>query len=1061
MSANYPHDSASQESESCSCGSCVPRRKFLQVAGTAAAGTLIPWKVPLVAGPFEPADTADHFVPADKKLRPEWIAQLFARGESTWYSGEELDRIGMPVGGICAGQLYLAGDGRLFHWDIFNRHNFSGYGADNYQKMPKPDYPVEQGFAIAVETSSGTVSRTLDRRGFPGVSFCGEYPIGFVDYNDASFPVRVRLEAYSPFIPLNPKDSAMPLTLLNFSLENPAQEPRTVTLVGWLENAVACHSGGSFWGERLTSAVRSPRSVAVVHEARETPAPQALRPPRVLADFEGETYGDWTVEGQAFGKGPAQGTLPGQQEVSGFLGKGLVNTFLGGDAPHGRLLSPPFTIDRNYISFLIGGGSHAGKTCMNLLIDGQVVRSATGTDNERLEWRNWDVREFAHKTAQIEIVDRESGGWGHINIDQIELRDTPRPSPQGPLAQQPDFGSMALQLFLDDALLSKLGGQVLGQTQLAGEFKPNGVWEQLVPLAEADEGCVPLHEKSHGAVGCQFTIPPGETVQLTFAVLWHFPNRPEHGNYYAVAFPEIRDLMGYLEDNLPQLQQQTKLWHDTWYGATLPHWLLDRLFSTVSNLATGTCQWWANGRFWAWEGVGCCHGTCAHVWNYEHALARLFPQLERTVREMQDFNPQAGFDEQTGAVKFRGEGWKMWAGDSQGGTILKAYREHQCSVDDAFLRRNWPRIKKALEFLFVQDGDLNGLIEGEQHNTYDINFYGPNTMVGSLYLAACRAGEEMARKLGDQEFAARCRKIYEAGREATMKELFNGEYFVQKVDLKEHPKHQYGDGCLSDQLFGQGWAHQVNLGYIYPIDAVKSALKAIWTYNWAPDVGPQNQVHPPQRWFARPGQAGLFTCTWPKSKHLGPESVLYRDEVWTGIEYQVAGHMVWEGMLLEALAICRGIHERYHPRSHNPWNEVECGDHYARALASYGVFLALCGFEYDGPTGRIGFAPRLSPEDFIAPFTAAEGWGRFTQKREGSGQQNTLEVLWGRLRVQTVVLKSPTEKPVQAVAICQSEAGETAVTLAQVDRQGRRVVIQFAEPVTLQTGQTLRIQLTV
>ena len=1057
------HDSGIQSSNRAAslCGSYhLPRRRLLQIAGAAAATTFVPWKMPLVAGPFEPSDTADHFVPADKKLTQEWIAQLYARGESTWYSGQDLKNIGMPVGGICAGQLYLAGDGRLFHWDIFNRHNFSGYGADNYQKRPQPDYPVQQGFAIAVEDNGQVIRRTLDQVGFPDVRFCGEYPIGYVDYQDPVFPVRIRLEAYSPFIPLNEEDSALPATVLDFSIENPGNSVKTVTLAGWLENAVACHTGGSFWGNRVTALKALEKGLAVVHSVQPLPPPAEARPPHILADFEGDDYGDWTVEGEAFGKGPARGTLPNQQQVSGFQGKGLVNTYLGGDRPHGRLVSPQFVIDRRYISFLVGGGNHAGKTCINLLVEGQVVRTATGKNNERLEWHNWDVREFAGKTAQIEIVDRESGGWGHINIDQIELRDTPRPAPEGPLEKQPDFGEMALMMFHPDPEFGPSASQSLIATAWQGPLNVDDLWAQLKPFeADRPTGACSLDEKLRGALGCRVEIPPGKTVRLTFVVLWHFPNRPERGNYYAVRFPGMADLISYMQSELPRLREETHLWHDTWYSATFPHWLLDRLFSTVANLATGTCQWWANGRFWAWEGVGCCHGTCAHVWNYEHALARLFPRLERSVREMQDFNPEAGFDEQTGAVRFRGEGWKLWAGDSQGGTILKAYREHQCSTDDSFLRRNWPRIQKALEFLFQQDGDLNGLIEGEQHNTYDINFFGPNTMVGSLYLAACRAGEEMAKELGDTEFAARCRKVFEAGRDATMKELFNGEYFIQKVDLKEHPKHQYADGCLADQLFGQGWAHQVGLGYVYPEEAVKSALKAIWVYNWAPDVGPQNQAHPPQRWFARPGQAGLFTCTWPKSKHLGPDSVLYRDEVWTGIEYQVAGHMVWEGMLLEALAICRGVHERYHARSHNPWNEVECGDHYARALASYGVFLALCGFEYHGPKGHIGFAPRLNADDFAAAFTGAEGWGKFTQKRQENQQINTLEVLWGQLRLRTVALETPHETPVKVTLFLETKGAKQPVAVNQVDKQGRRVVIHLAQETIPKKGDTLSIVL--
>ena len=225
------------------------------------------------------------------------------------------------------------------------------------------------------------------------------------------------------------------------------------------------------------------------------------------------------------------------------------------------------------------------------------------------------------------------------------------------------------------------------------------------------------------------------------------------------------------------------LWHDTYYDSTLPYWLLDRLHSTVGNLATETCQWWENGRFWAFEGCGCCHGTCGHVWNYEHALARLFPELERSVREMQDFAPGVGFIPETGEIRFRGENWGIWAGDSQGGYILKAYREHQLSQDDAFLKRNWPNIRKAVQFLIDQDGNADGLLEGQQHQTYDQNYFGPNTMVGSLYLGALRAAEEMARDTGDVQFADTCREIFEQGQENSVKQLFNGEYFIQKVDL--------------------------------------------------------------------------------------------------------------------------------------------------------------------------------------------------------------------------------------------------------------------------------------
>lgn len=1031
----------------CGCGS-LDRREFIRLAGLGAAAlSSFGSGLAAVAGPFSAADTVDHFVPIDKRLHPDWLKLLVAPGERTWYDGSDLKTIGMPVGGIAAGQLYLAGDGRLVHWDIFNQHIQTGFGDKSYDYRTV-DSPLNQGFALRVQSGDQVVVRGLDCHGFPSVRFSGEYPLGTVEYRDPGVPVRVTMEAFSPFIPLNSADSALPATFLQFTVQNTSAQAVEVTLAGWLENGVSCVSAEDLYGLRRFEVVREEGLTLLLGSARAVEPPVANRPPIVLADFEGKDYGSWKAEGTAFGAAPTHGALEGQSPVSGFEGQGLANSFSGGDSSQGKLVSPTFTIDRKFLSFLIGGGMHPNETCLNLVVDGKVVRTATGKSQEKLECENWNVKNLAGKEAHLEIVDRFSGGWGHVNVDQIELRDTPKNGAQGPLEARADFGTMGL------ALLAS--GDALTSTSLRNGHSPAELFAGG-GLAHDPQEERPLDATLCGGLGKRVHLEPGQQQQITFALVWCFPNRPDHGNFYATRFANAAAVARYLATNQERLVGQTRLWHATWYGSSLPHWLLDRLFSTASILASSTCQWWKNGRFWAWEGVGCCEGTCAHVWNYEHALARLFPNLERTVREMQDFNPKAGFVEQSGAIYFRGECLTLWAGDSQGGTILKALREHQMSPDDAFLKRNWPRIRKALEFLIHEDGDGDGLIEGSQHNTYDIFFFGANTMVGSLYLAALRAGETMALELGDQEFAAQCRKIFERGREEAVKQLYNGEYFIQKVDLEKHPKDQYADGCLADQLFGQGWAHQVGLGYLYPPETVHSALRSIWTYNWAPNVGPQNLAHPPQRWFARPGEAGLFTCTWPKSKHLGTNSVLYRDEIWTGIEYQVAGHLAWEGMLTEALAICRGVHERYHPAKHNPWNEVECGDHYARAMASYGVFLALCGFEYHGPVRHLGFAPRMTPEAFEAAFTAAEGWGTLRQHRTASQQTNRLELKWGQLELRTLALELPEKASAAATTI--TLAGQALE--AQVKQEGRRVLITFPKTVVVPTEQSLEVQLTI
>jgi len=1002
-------------------------------------GTVFSWLYYDAAlGAESPSSEVQHFVPVEKTLSPPWIASLYNRGSRRIYQGKELEKIGMPTCGIATGQLYLCGDGTLAHWEIFNYHKFSGYGAHNYQNQ-KLVRPVDQGFAVLIQSGEEVTVKRLRSRDFPDVQFIGEYPIGWVRYRDKNLPVSIEMEAFSPFIPLNAPDSALPATVFHLTIKNESNQPVQTSILGWLQNAVGINSAqNGLYALCRSRIVREKMRTLITHSIQEnSQKPQAQRAPKVFADFEGPDYGAWKVEGQAFGKQPAKGTLPNQNPVSGFLGKGLVNTYLSGDGPHGTLTSPEFTIERNCINFLVGGGNHKEQTCMNLLLEDKGVRSVRGRNNEKLEWRCWDVSDLQGKKARLQIVDRHSGHWGHINIDQIEFADTPR-SVAKLSDNLPDDGTMVLMT--PNPARVNLSNKVLAKVE-----------QHISDLNFDSDIRYNVQTKKSTALATDFqTLAPNQEYTFTFILSWHFPNHA-HGHEYNNRFINAAQVAHYILDHSKRLCDQTRLWHDTFYDSTLPYWLLDRLHSTVSNLATGTTQWWQSGRFWAWEGVECCPGTCTHVWNYAHAAARLFPQLERSAREMQDFGE--GFDTRSGLVGFRSN--RAYAADGQCGTILKAYREHQMCADDAYLRRNWPRIKKALQYSITQDGNEDGLIENSQHNTFDINFFGANTFVGSLYLAALRAGEEMAREVGDTDFAQRCRKIFASGSRLSCEKLWDGEYFFQDVDLTKHPRFQYDGGCLSDQVFGQGWAHHVGLGYIYPKEKNLKALQSVWKYNWAPDVGPHNKVYKPGRVFAVPGEGGLFTCTWPKSRHLGNNAVRYKNEVWTGIEYQVAGHMIWEGMVDEGLSICRAVHERYHPLKRNPWNEVECGDHYARALASWGVYTALAGFEYHGPKAHIGFAPRITPDHFRSAFTAAEGWGIFSQKRNADSQINQIAVRWGKLHLKTLALSISENGKTPTVS---AQLTEKNLKINYTGKEGR-ILIEFPEIQQIRENQTLQIRI--
>jgi uncharacterized protein (DUF608 family) len=1022
----------------------LPRRGFLKTSCAAALGLTFA-KLPAMAGPTTRVDF-DHLVPADKKLSPGWVKSLFARGEPEVLRGSELRYVGMPVGGICAGQLYLGGDGRLWHWDIFNQFIYTG--AEHYAKPLTPSSPLTQRFSLTI----GNQTHTVDRDGFADVSFRGEYPIGVVEYADPGLPLAVKLEAFSPFIPLNTEDSSLPATILQFIVRNTSSAPVEATLSGELENGVCLHHRNE--NGRLRNRVsRRQGFTALFYSAEKADAQMPLRPDIVFEDWNKEHYDGWQVEGAAFGIGPIkkseipayQGEVRGDTErVVNSHATAPGNSIEARDSATGKLTSREFNIERNFISFWIGGGKPRANSRfgLTLFVEGRPVQTAAGQDQNQMTLEHFDVRAFLGKSARLEILDDATGPWGNVGVGKIVFTDHLGAS--GPLAELSDFGTMGLALLGESA-------------------------EQISPDATA-----PFTEKLGGSLGRKLKLAPGESATVTFVLAWHFPNLSlggwdpakdtrggpleKAGRHYATKYSTALAVVEYIAANFDRLAGQTRLWRDTWYDSTLPFWFLDRTFLNTSILATSTCHRFANGRFYGWEGVGDCPGTCGHVYSYAHAIARLFPELERVTRERVDFGLAQQPD---GAIYFRGEFNDFPAVDSQAGTILRALREHQMSPNAEFLKRNWPGIKRATQWLIAKDGNGEGIIESNQHNTLDTDWFGPVAWLSGLYNAALLGAAAMADEIGDGDFAWQCRKIGEAGRANLTGLLFDGEYFINKVDPKHLEAINSGTGCEIDQVFGQSWAFQVGLPRVFPNPETMSALKSLWRYNFSPDVGPYRAVYKPGRWYAMPGESGLLICTFPRSdwdyeqaRGKGPEwAAGYFNECMNGYEYEVAGHMIWEGMLFEGLAVTRAVHDRYHASRRNPWNEIECGDHYARSMASYGVYLAACGFACHSPKGHIGFAPRLTPEDFRCAFTSAEGWGTFSQQSEGANLKAQLVVKWGRLRLKTMALDFSTAQSVRVTL-----AGKLiATTMAKAASQ---VTLNFEEDVFVTAGQTLEISLT-
>jgi hypothetical protein len=803
----------------------------------------------------------------------------------------------------------------------------------------------------------------------------------------------------------------------------------------------------------LVNTIRRGQGVTGLHCTAEPVLQQeteASRAEIVFDDFESGGYEKWTVEGTAFGQEPITAAkMPAYQGDVGAQGKRLVNSHntrqgedvRAGDAHTGTMISQPFEIQRHYINVLIGGGAHKDQTCLNLLVDGKVAATLVGHSHNRLRRDSMDVRGLEGKTAQLQIVDQVSGGWGNIGIDNIVFSDK-RAQPKPPLQERPDFGDITLAI-LDDS---------------SGVIATAAEQDDAPQSARGPAGMGPK-----GVLASSLELAPGEEAIVSFAVAWRFNNMQlppvGSGHYYAERFPTSLTAVEHLAEHYDKLYRRTRLWHDTWYDSTLPYWLLDRTFINVSTLATSTCLRVGNGRFWGWEGVRCCPGTCSHVWHYAQAVGRVFPELERMTRENVDYGLSFHDD---GRIDYRGEFARHEAIDGQCGTILRVLREHQMTPDGAFLERIWPRVRKSIEFLIAQDGDANGVLEGAQYNTLDAAWYGRISWISSLYLAALRAGAAMATEMEDAEFAAQCTEIGDQGGVQIAEHLFNGEYFYQERDPAHPEAFGAGIGCHIDQVFGQGWTHQVGLPRVLPEEQTVSALKSLWRYNFTPDVGPYRQRFETGRWYAMPGEAGLLMCTFPKGGEREARGgkpthgfAGYLNECMNGFEYQAAWHMIAEGLVQEGLAVTRAIHDRYHPSRRNPYNEVECGDHYARSMASFGVYLSVCGFRYHGPRGHIGFAPRISPEDFRAAFIAAEGWGTFEQTIRAGRQTAALRMRSGRLRLNRVSLAVP--PGVSSNQVCISLDGQAVDASIRVEED--QAHIHLAQETTLDVEQRLTIEL--
>ena len=568
----------------------------------------------------------------------------------------------------------------------------------------------------------------------------------------------------------------------------------------------------------------------------------------------------------------------------------------------------------------------------------------------------------------------------------------------------------------------------------------------------------PVDSKAPGAsLYVPFNLKPGEIKTIRLMMAWYVPdtdlnlgkgyeveveeegcedpencscNNPYHKPWYSGKFASIGEVVSYWKTNYKDLQKKSQLFSEAFYTSTLPDEVTEAIAANLTILKSPTVLRQPDGKIWSWEGChdnsGCCAGSCTHVWNYAQAIPHLFPTLERTLRNTEFFPSQDKKGHQTfrSALPIRHiESDFHAAADGQLGGIMKVYRDWRICGDTEWLKRIYPKVAESIDYCIqTWDPRSTGTLEEPHHNTYDIEFWGADGMCTSFYLGALKAISEMGKFLGED--VQKYEGLYEKGKKAMESELFDGEYFIQNIQwegldspdpveasrvgiqmdysdealelLKEEgPKYQYGKGCLSDGVLGSWIAEVSGLANIIDSTKIASHLSSIHKYNFKKSL--KNHANPQRPSYAVGTEGGLLLCTWPKGGSLSLPFV-YSNEVWTGIEYQVASHLMFSGQVDKGLEIVRACRDRYDGSVRNPFNEYECGHWYARAMASYGMLQGLTGARYDAVDQVMYIDSKIG--DFTSFLSTETGFGNVGLKNG----EPFFDVAYGELNIKKFII---------------------------------------------------------
>ena len=625
---------------------------------------------------------------------------------------------------------------------------------------------------------------------------------------------------------------------------------------------------------------------------------------------------------------------------------------------------------------------------------------------------------------------------------------------------------------------------------------PEIYWRNFTAPGEFKTNYISVEETGKNRPGLllvNFDLEAGESRVVRFVITWNFPNCENYWaekkcdcacdcspsktwkNYYATLWKDSGDSAKYSLQNWDRLLDETLLFKDSLFASDLPPATLDAVSANISILKSPTVMRLGDGTFYGWEGCrsgsGCCEGSCTHVWNYAQALPFLFPKLERSMREA-DYKYNLHSD---GGMSFRiqlpiGSGqWEHRAcADGQFGGVMKVYRDWKIYGDTEWLRTLWPSVKKSIEFAWQPSNEdkwdlgKTGVLHGRQHHTLDVELFGPNSWLTGFYLGALRAGAEMAEVLGEHDTAAEYSEIFKRGKKWVDDNLFNGEYYCQKIDLKDRSmleqftgavdfywsdrqgelKYQIAEGSGIDQILAQWHATLYDLGDIFDPDQAKKAAQSMFKYNFHPKM---RDFFNSCRIYCLNDEGGLVIAHWPKHVYRPMIPLTYAGEAMNGFEYAAAGTMIQMGLVEEGITCIEALRNRYDGERRNPWNEFECGSNYARSMASYALLNTFAGFRFDMSKGMVGFNPIISDGPFRCFWSLDSGWGNFKRTEKSL----EFEVVYGSIELNTFQSSCLEDRVVRSVTVAGKE----------VEFKVEENKIVFAKPAIIVAGQTLQIDM--